>query len=317
MPLRQAGQVAMQVWLAALALLASTAGFAEPAQPSRISVEIGVGHESQSAPLIQISPESTVIYLPGLQRLGGSHVRTSVQGFAGAPVGGDVSATVSGDATLKHSPGSPDLDFLSLSLQPMLHLPVGAASVGVGLNLQRMDVARQHFRTTRGVQANWTLPASNGLWAVVADAGRYRHPGDLADLDARAVSLVLQRQFTRPLPGLDGADVSAIVGRERNGRGFRELSHRSAMLSASAQWTWLGAGWSAGGSLRRARFDDTAFDGEPPRDDRTTLFDLSAQWPLSPRQSLRVEFNDVRNASNARLYDNRYRQLAVALRTDL
>jgi hypothetical protein len=63
------GRLALRVWLAALAGLAGTAALAETAQPSRFSVEVGVGHESQSAPLIHISPESTVIYLLGLQPL--------------------------------------------------------------------------------------------------------------------------------------------------------------------------------------------------------------------------------------------------------
>lgn len=313
----QTGLTAVQVWLATMAGLAGGTARAEATPLPRISIDVGAGYESQSAPLIQLSPESTVVYLPGLQRLNGAHVRTAVQGFADTALGAGVSASVAGDATVKRAPGTPDLDFLSLSLQPMLHLPVGTASIGMGLQLQRMDVARHPFRNTRGVTANWTWPASDGLWAVVAETGSYRHKGELADLDARASALVVQRQFNHPLPGIDGMDLAASVGRERNVHGFRALSHRSAMLSASAQWTWLGAGWSAGGSWRRARFDDTAFDGEPPRDDRTTLLDLSAQWPLSSRQSLRVELNDVRNASSTRLYENHYRKISVALRQDL
>lgn len=50
-----ADRLALRVWLAALAGLAGTAALAETAHPSRFSVDVGVGHESQSAPLIHCS----------------------------------------------------------------------------------------------------------------------------------------------------------------------------------------------------------------------------------------------------------------------
>lgn len=309
---------AWRLALAGAAGLAGASALAQtPASSGHLSLELGLGHEAQSSPLFQMSPQSTVVYLPGQQRLRGAHVQTRVQGFAEQALEGSLSASVAADASLKHAPQTPDLDVSSLSLQPTLHLALPGASLGWGLNLQRMNVARQHFRDVRSIVGSWTRLDGKNHWAVVAETGHYRHRGALSDLDARASSLVLQRHLGEPLPGIEGLDLAFIAGRERNDRGFRELSHRSAMLTATVQWNALGAHWSAGGGWQRVKFDDTAFAEEPVRRDRTTSVDLGAQWPLSDRLWLNLELNDVRNTSTTRLYGNHYRQFSVSLRTTL
>ncbi len=295
--------------------LAGVAAFAAPTAADRFSVDMGVGHESQTSPLFQLTPNSTVVYLGGPQRLGGSHLQAHVQGFYGFSLEDGLSASLAGNAMLKRSPQTPDLDFSFLSLQPTLHLPLKNFNIDFGLNLQRIDVAGQRFRDIHGVQANWTRFDGKNLWAMVGETGSYRHKGELTDLDAQASSLVLQRHLSQPLKGVDGLDLSLIVGRERNERGFRDLSHRSAMFNASLQWAWLGASWSAGAGWRRAQFDDKAFPSEPERIDRGKNIDLMAEWPLSSRQALSVQVNDIRNTSSTRLYNNHYRQLGVTLHT--
>jgi hypothetical protein len=224
-------------------------------------------------------------------------------------------AALAADATFKRAPGTPGFDFGSISLQPSVNLPIQGATVGMGLNLQGLDVAGQHFRDVAGIQANWTRSDGEHLWGVVVDASTYKHSSDLADMDAVASSVVVLRQIRNPLPGIDGLDFSGIVGREESVRGLGELSNRSAMLTFLVRWSGFGADWSFGRGWRHAVFDDTVFSGEPLRQDRTAMLDLAAQWPLSADQSLRLEFNETQNTSSTRLYDNLYRQFSVTLRT--
>jgi hypothetical protein len=177
------------------------------------------------------------------------------------------------------------------------------------------DVGGRHFRDATGLQMDWTHANTEGLWGVVAEVAHYRHAEALSDMDATASSIVFLRQITAPFSGVDGLDLSFIVGQEINDHGYTDLSSRSAMLHADLRWTWLGADWSFGAGLRHARFDDSAFPGEPVRADNTVMADLAAQWPLSNNQSLRVEFNQVHNTSTTHLYDNTLQQLSVTLRT--
>jgi hypothetical protein len=228
--------------------------------------------------------------------------------------GGLVTA-LAADATFKRAPTTPGFDFASLSVQPTAHVPVGTASVGVGLNLQTLDVAGQHFRDVGGVQANWTWSDGKRLWGIVIDTATYKHSGDLADMDASANSLVVLRQISDPLPGVDGIDFSGILGSEHNERGIAELSSRSAMLTVLVRWSGLGANWSVGRGWRQAVFDDIAFAGEPLREDHTAMLDLAVQWPLSDARAIRVEFNESHNTSTTRLYGNLYRQISVTLRS--
>ena len=288
------------------------------AQPSQrhLQFDIGVGQESQTSPVFQISPEGNILYLNGSQGLYGGHVRGSLQGSASWDWGAGVSTAVSADATLKRSPQTPDFNLSSVNLQPSIRIPLGQASVGLGLNLQSYDAADRHFRDSTGVQLDWTRATPQGLWGVVAEVARYKHPADLSDMDATASSLVLLRQYTNPLPEIDGIDFSFIVGQEINDHGFRDLSNHSAMLQANVRWNWLDADWSLGQSWRLARFEESTFPGEPARSDDTVSTDLAAQWPLSAKKSLRVEINQARNISNTRLYDNNMLQWSVTLRRE-
>jgi hypothetical protein len=162
----------------------------------------------------------------------------------------------------------------------------------------------------------WTHATPQGLWGVVAEVAHYRHADEMSDMDATASSIVLLRQLNDPLPGIDGLDFSVILGQEINDHGYSDLSSRSAMLHANLRWNWLGADWSLGRSWRQARFDESAFAGEAARADNTVMTDLAAQWPLSANQSVRVEINQSRNASNTRLYDNSFLQWSITLRTE-
>ena len=225
-----------------------------------------------------------------------------------------MTVSIAGDFTNKRSPDTPDLNFRSISAQPAIHLPVGAGSFGLGINVQNMAIAGMPFRDVIGIQPSWTMTDDKNLWSVMADIGRNRHTGELSDLDGDSYSLMLQRQISEPLRGIDSLDVTAVLGRERNSRGFRDLSDRNAMLHASIQWTLLNGSWKLGRGWRRARFDDTTFAEDPVRTDRTTMLDLAVEWTLSPGYALHIEINEVRNQSTTLLYENRYRQILAGLR---
>jgi len=152
---------------------------------------------------------------------------------------------------------------------------------------------------------------------VVAEISEYRHGADLRDMDPSYQLLVAPAPVHRSLQGHNRLDSSAIVGREENRWGYADLSNRSALLSATVHWSMWGGDWSFGRSYRRAVFDESAFEGEPVRMDSTHMTDLSAQWPLTSKVSLRVEMNDSVSSSTTRLYDDNFRRLSVTLRTQI
>ncbi|ARV19039.1 hypothetical protein AEP_02111 [Curvibacter sp. AEP1-3] len=312
-------------WSGALALFplcALVAGHGAPAcaqslVSSQLQIDTGIGHEAQSAPVFQLTPESTIVYLDDLKHLSGEHVRTSVQASAEWAWDKGFTVSLAGDATLKKSPAKPDLDYQTVSVQPSLMHPLWGGSGGVGVNLQTFDVGGAHFRDSTGLILNWTRADAESMWGVVAEISEYRHGADLRDMDATSRSLLLLRQYTDPCKAISGLDFSAIVGREENRWGYADLSNRSALLSATVHWSMWGGDWSFGRSYRRAVFDESAFEDDPVRMDATHMTDLSAQWPLTSKVSLRVEMNDSVSRSTTRLYDNNFRQFSVTLRTQI
>jgi hypothetical protein len=301
---------------AAIALLVAQAAQADEPAPSQISTEVGFGYETQTSPLIRISPEGELISIDGLQRLKASSMRVGMQGFTNWQLSRGWGLSLAGDISQKRSPDNPDFNFGMVSFQPALHVAVGPGSVGWGLNWQHIDVAGASFRETGAVQMDWTQSGPDGsLWAVVAELGSNRHFGELSDLDAHTASLVVQRHLAKPGAGLESADFSAYVSRERNDHGFGELSYRSVMLTGSLQWQWQGVNWSAGTSLQKMQFDDVTMAADPLRVDRSVGVDLSAELDITPKHTLRVEYSRVRSVSTNAMYDNAYQQMAVKLNT--
>lgn len=286
------------------------------AQPAGRSLQwdTGVGYESQAAPVFQISPEGNILYLEGTRGQSGSFVRSNLHWNAHWPWERGISSGVNADANLRRSIQASALDQTSLSLQPSLHLPLGAGSAGIALNLQSHEAAGQHFRDTVGLQCDWTLAQPHGLWGVVAEVTRQTHPGTLSDLDATSASLVLLRQWHAADSHHD-TDLSLVLGQERNQRSLAELSNRSVLLHAQWRWNLRAGDFSVAASWRQADFADSAFVSEAPRSDTTASGELAIEWPLAAGPSLRLEFSLVDNRSSVALYDNLARQLSLTLRT--
>jgi hypothetical protein len=302
--------------VAAVGLLAGSLALADTSPGSQFSTEVGVGYEVQSSPLIRISPQGELISIDGLQQLGNSNVNAGVQGFTSWQFGNDLGLSLAGDASQKHTPGSQNFDFGNASVQPALHWVLPWGSVGWGLSFQHLDVAGRAFRDVRSTQFDWTVASPDGNhWAVVVDVGTNRHPDEFSDMDANTESLVLQRHLSKPIAGIEALDFSAYLSQERNSWGFEDLSHRNLMLAASLHWQWQGLNWSAGATLQKAQFAESAFDDEPVRVDRAVGIELSVERELTPQHTLRVEYSEVRNVSTIRLFDNQYQQFAVKLRS--
>jgi len=287
--------------------------WAQTTPTGHFQIDVGLGTESQTSPLFQFEPDSTIVYPDGVERLGGSHVRTALQGSFEWLFPDGVLVTLGGSALLKRAPDQPGFDQSLLSVQPSVHFPVALGSLGAGLSVQTLDVAKQHFQKSQGLQLDWTLTKGDQLWGVVLEESVQIHPEELSDLDAVVSSVAFLAQTANPFAGVDGLDFTLSMGRERNVHGYGDLSNRSAMLSVMLHWTWLGANWTAGHSWRHALFDEAFSSGDLPREDRTRMLDLSAQWPLSPDRAIRVELNQALNASNTRLYENTYHQISVTL----
>jgi len=295
-------------------VMTANAAVAQP-DNTHLQLELGFGHETQTSPLFQISPDSTVIYQAGQQSLAGAHFRTNLQGSAEWRWREGVSSTVSAAISIKQAPQAPGMEMRSLAINPAVHLPLGRTSMGLGLDLQTIDVGGQAFRQIRGLQWDWTRHNGRTLWALIANVSQYRHPGELQELDAHATSLVMMGQLSDPLPGIDAIHLSAIAGREINANGYDDLSQHSRMLSLSVHGTLAGLHWTLGRSWRRATFDGTLFPGEPVREDQATMTDVGIAWSLSTRQHLRLEASHVHNASSTPLYDNRHVQYSLSLLT--
>ncbi|HNM75954.1 MAG TPA: hypothetical protein PKN13_11540 [Accumulibacter sp.] len=296
-------------------MLFSGGSRAAPPSAANLAAEVGWGHESQTSPLVQISPQGTLIFIGGQRRLAGSHWRTNVSGLRDWPLFGDVRLALAGDLHVKRSLPTPDFDFLNASFSPALRTSLGEwGNIGVAGHWQHIDVAGAHFRNARSLQVDWTYADGHGgHWVIMADAGKNRHRGELSDLDSTSTTLLLQRHVEAPLPGIDAADLELYLVRERNDRGFDELASRSHLLRASLEHAWLGVTWSAGLAWQQARFATALLPTLPVRRDEAWTIELAAAVELAPGRTLRVDYVGVRNESNIALYQNRYRQISVAL----
>ena len=86
-------------------------------------------------------------------------------------------------------------------------------------------------------------------------------------------------------------------------------------MTANVQWSWKGLAWVAGASFQHIQFEGYALDTASLRVDRAVGWELAAEIDLSPQNSLRLGYSEVRNVSTVSLYDNTFQSLVVRLRT--
>jgi hypothetical protein len=317
MALRRAS-LACRLLLALAAAVPQCAG-ASAAAPWQVQLEAGVLGQWQRAPLVRLTPQGTLIRLPGLDRRRGAlwHLGAQAQGELAARA--PCSATLSAQISTEQAPGGRsgshgrDFELMLASAQPVLHCSLGSSSVGVGWQQQRIDVAGGKFRSARGVQLDWTLSEGDNHWTAIVEGAHWRHPADFRDLDATATTMLVQRHVAAVDAGSGTLDLAAFVGRERNRAGLAEFSQRSVTLQA----TWGQRVGALDGTLgllwQRARYAGSAFDAVARRADRAIGLDASLSRPLTPELTLRLEAAWMRGRSNTPLYDQDQRQAMLLL----
>lgn len=297
-----------------LAGVLAAAALATSSQAHQGQIDLGLGGESQSAPLVRIDPQGVLLDLGLRQRLRGNHARVDLQGLLDStPVDG-LGALLAGSASIKRAPSQPDFDLRVLSLQPSVQRATSLGTFGLGLQWQRIDAAGRFARSTRSVQLSWTRAQHGGFTTALVDIGRQRHGADFSDLDARSRSWMVQQHLALDGGTVDSLDLALIGARDANRRGFADLSNRTRLVQGTLQGRAAGWRWSAGLAWQHARFDASAFADVDRRRDRAWMLDGALSLPLGEPLSLRISAAAQVNRSNTRLYDNRYRQWGAALR---
>lgn len=273
--------------------------------------EVGIGHESISAPLIRIDDDAPVVRIEGLGRLAGPHLAATISGLSDWPLAGGVFA-LSGRAEIKRAPTASDLDFGAVSVDTMQRWTLPGVTVGIGPTWQRFRVAGRPFRDAFGLQAELTMAGGDdGHTAAFASLARQRHAPEFADLDALAAAWSLQHRIDRPFGTAGSIDLEIAAGRERNRVGRPEQGSRQQSARVAFEAPAFGLTWSAGLFALRARFDAPLIDGLPARRDRFRALDLGAALDLDQGQVLRLTWTGSRNAANLPLFESRQRQWSV------
>lgn len=297
----------------------ASAADAAPPPGLQWQLELGQGHLSLSSPVVRLTPEGTLVRVPGVQRLSGNFQRLGAQAHGELVSAAPCSLTLGGAASAQVSRQPSIFEMAQGSVQPAVHCATAWGSVGAAAQAQRIDVARERFRSVRSQQFDWTLANEQGHWTLLLDLARWRHTDDLTELDARARTLLVQRRMN--LEGaLKSLDLALFASRERNQRASPENSQRSLTLQATLAGRGAAAedasptsGWSVGGLLQRARFDQAGFLAPTARRDRAFGLDFAWWRTLGADTTLRFELSAQRARSTVALYEQNMLQAALLL----
>ncbi len=291
---------------------------AAPPQPlaggAQIEVELSIGHEASSSPLVRVSDDVALVAMPGLSRLAGTVWRASANASADGSLGGPLRWATTGLVESRRSGDAPGLGFQMALADLSLRWPLAGGLVGVGPSGLSMQVAGQAFRQTGAAHIDWTKVSPDGVvqgWRL--ELARHRHAADFQDLDAEVIAPSGSWQWSSPGLGLSKFDLGWGLRRERNRRDVAELSSRGAHLMGEFGWDTWGATWALNLMLQRTVFDASADAGMPARRDNFVAVDLSAEWPLPGPLALRVGVGLARNHARPWLFENRHRHAELAL----
>lgn len=295
------------------ACLCSTGVKAEPGT-APFQIHLGAGYEENTSPLVRLTDEGALVRINGLQRLAGEYASVVADGMVDGAAPLDGRWSLSGRALWKRAPAAPDLDFGQAMAELAWHVPIGPGSVGAGAALQRLWIAGEPFRDTLGLRGDWTWPTPDGgHWVALLEVAGNDHSAPYRDLDSRTWNVSVHRRIQAPVAMLDGVEIEAGFGRERNAHGYRDLASRSGYLRLGVDRTWAGTTLSLGLTGLLARFDEALLPGVPPRRDRLLAWDATVAMELAGGRTLRLETAFGRNQANSALFDNRYRQIGLSL----
>ena len=305
--------------LALLGLMAGLASVAAQAAPqegaqseSPFSVQAGVGYETSTSPFLNISDDGQFLTVNGSQRVSGAYAREAFSGM-GNWQAGNVFVAWAANVDNKHSPSSPELDFLSAIGNLTLGIPVSAtATVGANASMQKLWVAGDHFRDVRSLNLNWSLgQPDGGFWTADVGVTRKRHPGIYVDMDSQVLSFSLHRHQPVHQMGLDHLDIDFSVEREKNAHGYADLSQRRAYVKVGGESKMGRATFSAGVLVAVAQYDESALPGMPARRDRLLSYDAGVEWALKPGQTMALDVAYAVNKANSAVFDNSYRNVML------
>lgn len=296
-------------------LLWATAAAAEPDRlQSMFSAEISVGHDSVNAPLIRLSDNEPLLLVDGVEHRSAPFVRSAASGMLELPLFGNLHAAFSGHVDVHRSSGSDEFGYAVASADLMLRSAAPTMSWGFGPTFQRTWVSGGHFRNTTALQADVFVGAADeGHWMAFASVGRYRHPGELLDLDANAMSFSVQRRWNQPVTWLNAIELEAGLLRERNVRELTDLSSRSTHARVSLEREWGGLDGYLAANWQRSKFDAASFDGDAPRKDQYVSLEFGVARELTKGWKLQLDASLGRNAANLEIYRQGQRSVTLTL----
>jgi len=310
----------MQRLLPTLALLAALQAVAAPAPAlpaegsAQLELDISLGHESSSSPLVRVSDSGALVAVPGLSRLAGTVGRASVNASAEGVLTGDLRWTATGVVDARPSRDAPGLGFQLGLADGALRWPLAGGTLGLGPSVLALSVGGRAFRQTAAMHLDWMRAPTEGLvqvWRI--DLARHRHAADFSDLDAEVVAPSCNWQWAEPGLGLSKLDLGWGLRSERNRQGLPELSNRGAHLLGELGWDALGTAWSLNLMLQRTVFAAAVSPDLPARRDTLVAVDLSAQWRLAEHLDLRASVGTARNRARPWLYENRHSHAELGL----
>lgn len=314
---RRAAWAASLLWLACARVLAG-GPLSHADEPAHVELEVGLGHESSSSPLVRVSEDGALVVVPGLARLSGQVQRAAVQASALWSLTPQWDLALMALADLRRSRQAPGLGLDLGLVDASVRRSDRGLTLGFGPSFTGIAVAGRAFRQT----VAWHLDAvaiddSGQTRSVRLEWARHRHPEGLDDLDADALALSGSRRWRLQNMGVEHVEIGAGWRRERNRRALPELDQRSLHLSAELGWPAWGLDWTVVLLRQRSRFAGSGDGGAAAtptarRDDFLAL-DLGAEWAWSEQLGVRLSLGDARNRARPAFYDNRHRRAELSV----
>lgn len=303
-----------RVIAAGAALICAAAIHAADGGNGHADLEVASGWEALSSPLLRVSEDGALVQIVGLSRLAGPVARLAVDAGNDWALTGPLRVSFTAHGESRWSPASRSLNFGAAVAEAGLRWQSGQGSFGLSPSLLRLTVANRPFRVAEALRLDWSeVDARGGLRAVRVESGRYRHAATYLDLDADVQSVSANRRWKFTGAALDSVEIAAGLRNERNRRGQTALSSRGGHISAELGWKMAGADCAATALWQATRFRAPGADALGVRRDRYGAFDVSAEWPLRPRLSLRVAVAGSDNRARPAIYDNRRQAFDVTL----
>ena len=306
-------RLALHGLMASLACVAAHAAPQEGAQSeSPFSVQASVGYESSTSPFLNISDDGQFLMVNGLQSVSGAYAREAFSGM-GNWQAGNVFVAWAANLDNKHSPSSPELDFLSAIGNLTLGIPVSArVTVGANASIQKLWVAGDHFRDVQTLNLNWSLgQPDGGFWTADMGVTRNRHPGIYVDMDSQVLSVSLHRRQPVHQMGLDHLDVDFSMEREKNAHDYADLSQRRAYVKVGGESKMGRATFSAGVLAAFSRYDESALPGMPARRDHLLSWDAGVEWEINLGHTVALDVAYAVNKANSAVFENSYRNVML------